>query len=144
MIGCPKAARPVSQAASMGPAMSIPPPTDPMQSPPLAPGGDPIDIEHLRRMTLDDPALEREVLAMFLRQTDELIGALLARPEQGVALAHTLKGSACAIGAFDVAANAGAVEDAIRHGADASPAITTLETAIAEARVLIRQILERA
>jgi len=36
-----------------------------MPSPPLAPDDGPIDIEHLKRMTLGDASLEREVLAMF-------------------------------------------------------------------------------
>ena len=53
-----------------------------MPSPPLAPDDGPIDIEHLRRMTLGDASLEREVLAMFAApggQPDRHAGRL-ARP----------------------------------------------------------------
>ena len=51
-----------------------------MPSPPLAPDDGPIDIEHLRRMTLGDAGLEREVLAMFSAQTVSLIGTLSTLP----------------------------------------------------------------
>ena len=74
-----------------------------MPSPPLAPDDGPIDLEHLRRMTLGDAGLEREVLAMFAAQTVSLIGTLATLPAEAGALAHTLKGSARAIGAFAVA-----------------------------------------
>ena len=74
-----------------------------MPSPPLAPDDGPIDIEHLKRMTLGDASLEREVLAMFSAQAVGLIGALATLPADAGALAHTLKGSARAIGAFRVA-----------------------------------------
>jgi len=98
-------------------------------------------------MTLGDAGLRHEVLAMFLRQTAELVhellGKLAARSGEGAALAHTLKGSACAIGAFRVAACAEALEAAIRHGSDPSRALTELEAAIAEARASIEVILER-
>ena len=53
-----------------------------MPSPPIAPDDGPIDLEHLRRMTLGDAGLEREVLAMFSAQTVGLIGALAALPPE--------------------------------------------------------------
>ena len=81
-----------------------------MPSPPLAPDHDAIDIEHLRRMTLDDDGLEREVLAMFSAQSAGLIGKLKTLPSDAGALAHTLKGSARAIGAFGVAEAADRLE----------------------------------
>ena len=74
-----------------------------MPSPPLAPDDGPIDIEHLRRMTLGDTSLEREVLAMFSAQAVSLVATLATLPADSRALAHTLKGSARAIGAFGVA-----------------------------------------
>ena len=74
-----------------------------MPSPPLAPDDGPIDTGHLQRMTLGDASLEREVLAMFSAQAVGLIGTLAALPADAAALAHTLKGSARAIGAFRVA-----------------------------------------
>ncbi len=51
-------------------------------------------------MTLGDAGLEREVLAMFSAQAVSLVGMLAALPADAGALAHTLKGSARAIGAF--------------------------------------------
>ena len=51
-----------------------------MPSPPLVPDDGPIDIAHLKRMTLGDAGLEREVLAMFAGQAVRLIEALAALP----------------------------------------------------------------
>ena len=70
-----------------------------MPSPPLAPDDGPIDFEHLKRMTLGDADLEHEVLAMFAAQSARLIEALANMPPEAAAIAHTLKGSARAIGA---------------------------------------------
>ena len=74
-----------------------------MPSPPLVPDDGPIDIAHLKRMTLGDAGLEREVLAMFAGQAVRLIEALAALPADAAEIAHTLNGSARAIGAFKVA-----------------------------------------
>src|SRR5277367_1271306 len=87
-----------------------------MPSPPLVPDDGPIDLDHLKRMTLGDESLEREVLAMFSAQSVSLIGALAALPAEARALVHTLKGSARAIGAFAVADAAAALETALRNG----------------------------
>jgi len=123
----------------------MPPLLDRIPSPPLAPCEAPIDVEHLARMTLGDAVLRREVLAMFLEQTRVLLGRLAARPGEGAALAHTLKGSARAIGAVHVATCAEALEGAIRRGGDpsqaSSQALAELEAAIAEARASIEAIL---
>ncbi len=122
----------------------MPPPIlDVTPSPPLAPGEMPIDVAHLARMTLGDVALKHEVLAMFLKQTGELVGRLAADTDEGAALAHTLKGSARAIGAFRVAACAEALESTIRQGCDPSPALAALEAVVAEARAAIDAILAR-
>ena len=115
-----------------------------MPSPPLAPDDGPIDIEHLRRMTLGDAGLEREVLAMFSAQSVSLIGALAALPPDAGALAHTLKGSARAIGAFRVADAAARLEAAIKNGGDPLPALAELNEAIALAREAVDAILRRS
>lgn len=115
-----------------------------MPSPPLAPVDGPIDLEHLRRMTLGDAGLEHEVLAMFSAQTGHLIGALAAMPPEAGALAHTLKGSARAIGAFVVADAAERLEAAIRKGDDPAQALAGLNAAVAEARSAIDAILRRS
>src|SRR5579872_4419256 len=91
-----------------------------MPSPPLVPDDGPIDIAHLRRMTLGDAALEREVLTMFAAQASRLLGELGALPSNASALAHTLKVSARAIGAFAVGDAAAHVESLIRSGGNAA------------------------
>ncbi len=108
-----------------------------MPSPPLAPDDGPIDIAHLQRMTLGDASLEREVLAMFSAQAAGLLSALSGLPSDAGALAHTLKGSARAIGAFAVADAASALEDVIRDGGDPAAAMDELNDAVAQARAAI-------
>jgi HPt (histidine-containing phosphotransfer) domain-containing protein len=130
-----------------------------MPSPPLAPDDGPIDNAHLDRMTLGDIALEREVLAMFSAQAVGLIARLATLSSEGrssqsrsseggssegLALAHTLKGSARAIGAFRVGDAAEALEAALRNGDDPSEAIAGLKVGVAEARSAIDARLRRS
>jgi HPt (histidine-containing phosphotransfer) domain-containing protein len=116
-----------------------------MPSPPLAPDDGPIDIAHLRRMTLGDGGLEREVLAMFAGQSAGLIAALAGLPADAAALAHTLKGSARAIGAFHAADAAETLEAVVLRGdADASEALAALADSIAEVRAEIDTLLRRS
>jgi HPt (histidine-containing phosphotransfer) domain-containing protein len=115
-----------------------------MPSPPLAPDDGPIDIEHLGRMTLGDAVLEHEVLAMFSAQAVGLIAILASLPANSTALAHTLKGSARAIGAFRVAEAAADVETAIRNGEDPARTLAELDDAVAQARSAIDAILRRS
>ena len=112
-----------------------------MPSPPLAPCSGPIDFDHLERATFGDIRLEREVLSMFLTQSARLLGAILAAPAEAAALAHTLKGSARAVGAFAVADHALALETAIGARRDPSQAAAELEEAVAEARDAIEGML---
>lgn len=111
-----------------------------MPSPPLVPDDGPIDFAHLGRMTLGDARLEREVLGMFAAQSDKLVRALAALPENGRELAHTLKGSARAIGAFAVAEAATRFEAALAGGADRSQALAELIDAVAQTRAAIDAI----
>jgi HPt (histidine-containing phosphotransfer) domain-containing protein len=115
-----------------------------MPSPPPAADDAPVDLEHLRRMTLGNPALEREVLAMFARQAGDLAGVLAAMPAAAGALAHTLKGSARAIGAFRVAAAAEALETTIRDSHAPAQALADLRDAVGEAQAAIAAILRRS
>jgi HPt (histidine-containing phosphotransfer) domain-containing protein len=115
-----------------------------MPSPPLAPDDGPIDIAHLARMTLGDVSLEREVLAMFAGQSAGLVSVLATWPANAAALAHTLKGSARAIGAVRVAEAAEWLEAAMRDDADASQALAALHDSVAEARAAIDAILNRS
>jgi HPt (histidine-containing phosphotransfer) domain-containing protein len=115
-----------------------------MPSPPLAPDDGPIDIIHLARITLGDVGLEREVLALFAGQSAGLVGALSSLPADAAALAHTLKGSARAIGAIRVAEAAEWLEAAMQDDANASHALAALNDSVAEARAAIDAILNRS
>ncbi|AZO62802.1 histidine kinase [Mesorhizobium sp. M1A.F.Ca.IN.022.06.1.1] len=83
------------------------------------PGGDvsgtagsrPVDMAHLARQTMDDRALEQEVLALFVQQALSVRDKIVdADAKERVLLAHGLKGSARGIGAFAVAECAAAIE----------------------------------
>jgi HPt (histidine-containing phosphotransfer) domain-containing protein len=115
-----------------------------MPSPPLVPDDGPIDLDHLRRMTLGDESLEHEVLAMFSAQSAHLTGMLAALPEEAGELAHMLKGSARAIGAFAVADTAAALETALTNGNDPAEALAELNDAVAQARAAIDVLLHRS
>jgi HPt (histidine-containing phosphotransfer) domain-containing protein len=102
----------------------------------------PVDLKHLRRYTLGDRALEKEVLQLFLDQLPRTIAALAeARSDREWKLAaHTLKGSGRGVGAWRIAAIA---EDAERltFGAPSetkSEAIALLTEAASEAEAFLR------
>ncbi|MEO8319732.1 MAG: Hpt domain-containing protein [Bradyrhizobium sp.] len=115
-----------------------------MPSPPLAPDDGPIDFDHLKRMTLGDSGLEQEVLAMFAAQSASLVGTLATMPADARALAHTLKGSARAIGAFAVADATARLETVMASGADPADRLTELADAVALARTAIEAVLRRS
>ncbi|NVN84732.1 MAG: Hpt domain-containing protein [Rhodopseudomonas sp.] len=115
-----------------------------MPSPPLVPDSEPLDIQHLSRMTLGDAGLEREVLALFSAQAASLMAALASLPDDAAALAHTLKGSARAIGAFGVAEAVDSLEAALRCGDDTSHALPAVGFAVAAAREAISARLRRS
>lgn len=73
--------------------------------------GSPLDLAILRRYTLDDAALEKEILDLFAGQLDVSVRSLqtAATTEDWFRAAHTLKGSARAVGATSLAS---ALEDA--------------------------------
>ena len=72
----------------------------------------PIDHVHLARYTFGNAALEREVLGLFAEQAPTTLAWLksASTPKAWRDAAHTLKGSARAVGACDVAAAAEAAE----------------------------------
>lgn len=72
----------------------------------------PIDLVHLARQTLGDRSLEREVLNLFVVQARSVLAQMQAAPpgRPRLELAHTLKGSARSVGAWQVAAEAEACE----------------------------------
>nr|WP_210210478.1 Hpt domain-containing protein [Methylocystis hirsuta] len=107
----------------------------------------PIDLVHLSRQTFGDHDLERELLGLFDAQAAQFAKRLRAPAARGdadwrIGLAHTIKGSARAIGAFEVGQAAEAYEQALR-GADASAAEKSeiLGAAIGRARGAIALLL---
>jgi HPt (histidine-containing phosphotransfer) domain-containing protein len=83
---------------------------------------DVVDLDYLRRFTMGNPALEEEVLRLFVNQTPlylEQLRNARSTKEWGEA-AHTLKGSAGAIGARRLTSVAEMVErlDIDSAGAD--------------------------
>jgi HPt (histidine-containing phosphotransfer) domain-containing protein len=102
-----------------------------------------VDLDHLKRMTLGDVALEREVLQMFLKQTSSLLTELADASTQTGALSHKLKGSARAVGAFRLAERAAALEHAAREGHDRTEALAALRIAAAEAQAAVEALLRQ-
>ncbi len=109
-----------------------------------APSGAPIDLAHLRRYTLGDARLEQEILWLFIDQAPASVDALrrAATSRDWVTAAHTLKGSARAVGAWRLAKLA---EQAERLGGPTDRAacdvvLHQLDEAAAEARAHIASL----
>ena len=109
-----------------------------------------IDLVHLSRQTLGDAALETELLRLFEEQARAFAVRLRAPApqnetardiQQRIVLAHTLKGSSRAIGAFAVADAAQAYEDALRAGAPEAASPRALVAALESAREEISRLL---
>lgn len=115
-----------------------------MPSPSLVPDQIAIDTAHLRQMTLGERSLEREVLSLFADQARDLAGRLADMPPEAPMLAHTLKGSARAIGAFGVADAAQSFEAALRAKNGVADALRDLTVAVDEARAAIGIILDQS
>jgi HPt (histidine-containing phosphotransfer) domain-containing protein len=71
-----------------------------------------IDVEHLEKQTSGNRQLQREVLRLFLNQSDEQIEKLKSASsiDERREAAHTLVGSARGVGAFRVAYIASEIE----------------------------------
>jgi HPt (histidine-containing phosphotransfer) domain-containing protein len=104
--------------------------------------GPAIDLVHLARQSLGDRALEMELLGLFERQAGQILAQLTnasATSDRRFRhdLAHTLKGSARAVGANRVAAAAQAYEEALYSGlseSDVTGVRDELALAVEEAR----------
>lgn len=99
-----------------------------------------IDEDHLRRMTLGDRRLEREVLQIFVRQTLLMLERIASgEPVLAAAAAHTLMGSARGIGAWRLARAAERLERASEQGNEEklSEAMAELKAASLEASAAI-------
>ena len=107
--------------------------------------GRPIDLVPLSRQTFGGRDLEAELLRLFDRQSSQIVARLTDGPVSEARwraeLAHTLKGSARAVGAFGVAAAAEAYELDARAGADLGKALSTLTAAVEATRGAIAELL---
>jgi HPt (histidine-containing phosphotransfer) domain-containing protein len=103
-----------------------------------------LDQAYLSENTLGDEALRNEVLRLFLKQSGFLIEQLEIA-DQSVSIAeyaHTLKGSALAVGAFQVAGAAEKLEKLAEQGqVDLKDAFANVKSKLAEARVLIAPMI---
>lgn len=104
----------------------------------------PIDWSHLSRFTLGDRNLEREVLGLFAKEAPRYLARMQAAASRKdwIDAAHTLKGSARAVGAWAVADCAEAAE-ALQISAQreaATGAVNELNLTTAHG---VRQALER-
>lgn len=108
-------------------------------------GASPIDLVHLSRQTLGDRALETELLRLFAGQCEQILAKLEETQGDRQAsgdLAHTLKGSARAVGATAVAAAAEKYEvDLSVVPLAEPPSIASLKMAADEAREHIIRLL---
>ncbi|WP_168192783.1 Hpt domain-containing protein [Undibacter mobilis] len=104
-----------------------------------------LDRQHLARMTLGNRSLEHEVLELFDRQAELLLGRMRKSDSDGVyAMAHALKGSAAGIGAAEVARAAELTERATKGSAEeCSAAIDRLAGAVDKARAVITELLRQ-
>jgi HPt (histidine-containing phosphotransfer) domain-containing protein len=104
----------------------------------------PVDLVHLSRYTLGQRALEREVLELFCTQSTVYLERLRVAPsdQQWKDAAHSLKGSALAIGAWRAAAaaRAGTLSgDALGEARGAR--LRELESSVHEAKDYIQSLL---
>jgi HPt (histidine-containing phosphotransfer) domain-containing protein len=108
----------------------------------------PLDLVHLARQCLGDHQLEAELLGLFRLQARALI-AQLSEPERlsfeaKAKIAHTLRGSALAVGAGRVASAARRIEELASTPGDQrlaeARAVDALLSAIAEALAEIERI----
>lgn len=105
----------------------------------------PIDLVHLSKQTFGERDLESELLRLFDRQSRQIVARLTDGPVSEARwradLAHTLKGSARAVGAFNVAAAAEAYELDACAGADLSRALGVVTAAVEAAQGAIAELL---
>src|ERR1700722_10547970 len=107
-----------------------------------------IDLVHLASQCLGDHELQVELLGLFRRQAPALTAQLCGSPppslESRGRIAHTLRGSALAVGACRVASAAWRLEELSTSSGDRSsaeaPAIAALQSAVAEALAEIERI----
>lgn len=112
----------------------------------------PIDLVHLSKQSLGDRQVERELLQLFRTQADHIMARLGSEIGAGDRrwrrdLAHTLRGSATAVGAHVVASCAAAYEEALFSSASDRELVVlrdNLSVAVGRARMTIGDLLSEA
>jgi HPt (histidine-containing phosphotransfer) domain-containing protein len=102
----------------------------------------PLDLEHLRRFTLGDPDLEHEILGLFADHAPKTLASLAeaSSPREWLAAAHSLKGSAKAIGAHQLADLAAEAERAYPDAGNRQAQLAAVTAAMEAARDYIAQL----
>ena len=98
-----------------------------------------LDLDHLARYTMGDSALEQEVLGLFIGQVPETVAMLRdsGDAEAWMRAAHTIKGSARAVGAWKLADAAERAESRVRQRERWDALADDIEAAVAEVRLRI-------
>lgn len=105
----------------------------------------PVDLVHLSRYTLGNRSLEREVLSLFLTQSAIYLQRLkdAGTDKDWADAAHTIKGSAKSIGAWQLARSAETAESMKRgaRSANSAGAIMELERLVDKTNGYIEKLL---
>lgn len=111
---------------------------------PLAAGAEPIDRAHLARYSLGSYPLEREVLGLFIAQLGLSLEQLrfAATDREWQIAAHAIKGSARAVGAWEVARLAVAAEKT--PGVDDADARARILASLEDACETVQSYVEEA
>jgi HPt (histidine-containing phosphotransfer) domain-containing protein len=130
----------------MAPPAEVNHPDASLDCEPPPPAAGVLDLVHLSRQTLGDHALETELLTLFDRQAGQIAAKLAQLRQSGdvasrLALAHTLKGSARAVGAFALGEAAEAYENALAAGEPEGAAGERVAKEIETARAAISALL---
>lgn len=98
-----------------------------------------LDRDHLARYTLGDANLEKEVLGLFIGQVPESVAMLRSSCDRDswMRAAHTIKGSAKAVGAWKLADAAERAESRSGRIEDWNDLADDIEAAVAEVRLRI-------
>lgn len=102
----------------------------------------PIDFAFLRRFTLGDVGVERQVLELFCTHAPALVADLKAASSEKAwrIAAHSLKGSALSLGAWAVARGAEQAEAASPFHGEAGDIVKRLERAVEEVRAHVAHL----
>jgi len=107
----------------------------------------PVDLVHLAKYTMGDSALEAEILTLFSNQSRVYLGQIekAQTAKEWHAAAHTLKGSARAIGAWPIAELAAEAEkiDSVNAADERAEIVARLKAELNEMVEYVDNLLEK-